>query len=103
MQMNEYDIEDAQRRLTYTETPNLRLLALTLGSLVDWASRNSDGWPYWQAPRKASARVQALVADAVRVPRPVDVTDAEMRKALTPLKAFLTRQGVSHDAVIFVR
>ena len=32
-----------------------------------------------------------------------DATAADLKKALTPIKAFLTRQGVSHDVLILGR
>ena len=91
--MNEYDVEDAVRSLTDTdETPNLATGALVLERLVNWTNSNSDGWPYWTKPSNAAAKLQELLQAADRF-NPKDCTEAELKKTLTPIKAFLTRQG----------
>ena len=99
MFMNEYEIEDALRRFEPTETPNLATAAAALARLCLWTNRNSDGWPYWSKPIRASAKLQTLINSVDRFD-PVDASDKELRAALSPIKAFLTRQGVDHSLVI---
>lgn len=105
--MNRYDIEEAVRRYDPGQTPNRAHLAATVDALKDWTDGNSDGWPYWPKPSRAAARAMELIqhttyADAERQ-ETEDATDAETKAALSPIKAFLTRQGVAHDTVIPAR
>jgi len=81
--------------------PNLHRAADTLANLAQWADENSDGWAYWPKPCRAAASLQRLLI------RPehngydaVDCDAATLAAALRPVKAFLTRQGVDHDAII---
>lgn len=97
--LNEWDAEDLVIRFGGHHTPNLLAAAETLQSLVYWANRNSDGWAYWPKPARAAAKLIALLDDADRW-NPQDVTPAQVKAALTPVKAFLTRQGVEHAEVI---
>lgn len=100
--MNEWDIEDALRRFRPDETPNLATGAEVLAALAGWTNRNSDGWAYWPKPvRAANALIVLLEAQrGKRWGNPVeDVTAAQLKKALAPIKAFLTRQGVAYDVV----
>lgn len=96
--MNEYDIEDAVRQFSNTDTPNLLAGATTLLRLMQWTNRNSDGWPYWTKPTTAARKLMELLQNADRFD-PVDVTDAELKRAYTPIKAFLTKQGADHELV----
>lgn len=101
--MNEYEIEDALRFTAINELPTLRRGAEVLSRLKDWTNQNSDGWPYWQAPAKAANKLMILLTDArthyYRGGGDGDITEAELRKALTPIKSFLTRQNVAHSEV----
>jgi hypothetical protein len=102
--MNEYDIDFALRRfLPYGDivgspTPNRARAAVVVNNLADWANQNSDGWVYWQKPRRAAQRLVAAVASttnrANEEQERVDLTDAELSAAIRPIKAFLTRQNV---------
>lgn len=103
--LNEYDVDDAVRRTDPDETPVLARAVAILDRLVRWTNRNSDGWPYWCKPSDASRKLQELIAS--RHPIEVmcsgtdpDITEAELRRALTPLKTFLTKQGVDHDLIL---
>ena len=100
--MNEHDVEGALLRFERTrdETPNLRAGAQTLYALMGWVNANSDGWPYWNAPHKAATRLVALLQGADPW-NPKDVSEAELRKALTPLKSFLTKRGVNHARILY--
>jgi len=103
--MNEWDIEDAQRRFYPDETPNLAAAAQILAVLAAWTNANSDGWAYWPKPVRAAKRLMELLQagearNRNRYDEPVDATDAELATALTPVKAFLTRQGVEYEFTI---
>ena len=99
MWMNEWDVQDMRLRLHDTDNcPNLRDGADTLFRLMAWTNQNSDGWPYWQKPARAAARLMDLLQAADRFD-PQDCTEAELKKAYTPIKSFLTRQGVDHPVV----
>ncbi len=93
--MNEWDIDRAEAR--YAGHPILEPAVRTLRSLVDWTNRNSDGWAYWPKPCRAAAKLMEMIErdgtnryfdDSERA----DVTVAEYRAALRPIKAFRTRQ-----------
>lgn len=101
--MNEYEIEDALRMTAVEEVANLRKGAETLNRLKDWTNRNSDGWPYWSKPAKAAEKLMTALSAAQTASfrgGVEDLTDAELKKLLTPIKSFLTRQGVDHSEVI---
>lgn len=103
--LNEYEIEDAQVKAAHDfHRPNTQEAALTLGRLVAWTNRNSDGWAYWSKPSNASTKLQRLVEKEYGYPyygqdNRKDVSTRELRAAYTPIKAFLTRQGVPHSEV----
>lgn len=97
--MNEWDVGEAVARFDRPETPNLNQAATVLSNLMEWTNRNSDGWPYWAKPARSAARLMELLESVDRY-NPQDVTLAEVRKALSPVKAFLTRQGVNHEEVL---
>ena len=95
MWMNEYDINDAASRIANERVarPNLAQAVGILDRLREWTNSNSDGWPYWQAPSRAAAKLMTLVHYAVGYgPTSDDITGADLKAALTPIKAFLTRQ-----------
>lgn len=90
--MNEYDIDDATRAWAYD--PVLGPAARTLQNVMRAVNSCSDGWPYWQAPRRATKRLQALLTDP---PKDRDSQRSEYKAALTAVKAFRTRQGLTFD------
>lgn len=103
MWMNEYDIEDALRLTAYFELPVARRGAEILSRLKVWTNNNSDGWPYWQKPSKAADKLMTALQSAIQASHMsdnVDMTEAQLKAALTPIKSFLTRQGVAHSEVI---
>jgi hypothetical protein len=97
--MNRWDVDEAAERFT-DETPNLQRGARVLVRLVNWTDSNSDGWPYWQKPSNAASKLMEHLESAKRTYEPTDLTDAELTKALTPIKAFLTKQGVDHALIL---
>ena len=106
--LNEFEVETIAERLRGpdgVDVPNLAAGAATLARLVEWTNDNSDGWPYWRKPSAASAKLQTALANRVPVfggfdVATPDVTERELKTWLAPIKAFLTRQGVEHSAII---
>lgn len=108
--MNQDDVKDMHDALrNRDDVPNLRAGAKTLHRLMGWTNSHSDGWMYWRKPGNASARLQEVLHD--RVPFNVhgvpldngeDITEAELKRLLSPIKAFLTKQGADHDEVIWL-
>jgi hypothetical protein len=66
-----------------------------------WTNRNSDGWAYWPKPVRAAKNLMVLLESGDRWD-PADVTEAELKKAIVPIKSFLTRHGVAHEEVLDV-
>ena len=104
MLMSEYEIEDALRFTAYAELPVMRKGAEVLSRLKDWTNNNSDGWPYWNKPSKASEKLQTALHDArLEYHRGHDVedfTEADLKRYLTPIKSFLTRHNIRHEDVL---
>ena len=122
--MNRYDVEDALEDWTARHEDGHEV-ALTLSlaeavhALMRWTDSHSDGWAYWPKPSRAAGKATDLLrkqSDDYRrdgcetrwneatgrheVIQFRDLTEAEVRKALAPIKSFLTRQGVPHDNVL---
>jgi hypothetical protein len=100
--MNTYEIEDAARR--FRDHAILGPAVQTLTNLMNWTNENSDGWAYWPKPARAAARLMLLIEgddprSAVFDRKREDVTLAEYRKALAPIKSFRTRQGATFEIV----
>ncbi len=104
--MNRYEVEE--RAEQYAEHPLLGPATSTLVALRDAADANSDGWAYWPKPARAAAKLMELIErdgtarwrfDHERG----DVTLADVRAALRPIKAFRTRSGLQftiHEPVV---
>lgn len=89
--MNDYDIMRAVE--FYHAHPVLSRATRTLANLASWTDRNSDGWAYWPKPAKAAEKLMTLIEQDKFNPNP-DVTEADYKKALTPIKAFCTKNNV---------
>jgi hypothetical protein len=104
MWMNEYEVDDVVDRFTAEETPNLHRGAQILSRLRYWTNANSDGWPYWQKPANSASKLMDMLHAAEGNRRrglsDVDITAAELTKALSPIKSFLTKQGVEHARIL---
>lgn len=100
--LNEWDIEEAVER--WADYPNLGTGARALDALKDWTNGNSDGWPYWSKPARASARLMGLLTaketEYYQSGSVADLSDAELSQALRPIKAFLTRQGADWRTIL---
>ena len=93
--MNTWDIEEAAQR--YARHKILGAATRTLSNLEEWTNNNSDGWAHWPKPARAAAKLMELIerdgTNRFRGGNREDVTEAEYRKALAPIKAFRTKQG----------
>lgn len=92
--MNEYDIQTL--RVRYALHPVLGPATRFLDEFKDEVNAHSDGWPYWSAPVKAAKQLIALIQSHTVVYRPVadrPITADDVRKAIAPIKAFMTRRG----------
>ena len=102
MFMNEHDVEQVGRLVIAARLDNLIVGARVLDALVEWTNSCSDGWVYWQKPRKAATKLMEMLDDRMRNQYRqnglMDCTDAELRQALVPIKTFLTKQGVDYYA-----
>lgn len=102
------DIDDLPERLSYKNVPNLLAGAKTLKRLMRWTNSHSDGWAYWAKPRNAARRLEERLdalhtnVHGVVLGEVEDITTAELRYLLAPIKGFLTRQGVDHEEVIWL-
>lgn len=99
--MNTYDIERAAQDVRTIHDPDSRAVMTKaiqlLRALVTLVDEVSDGWAYWRAPCRAARQLQELIQAGLPTNRnnftaPVTTT-AQLRKAITPIKAFLTREA----------
>lgn len=84
--MNEWEIANNVER--YRDHPVLGPAARFLAAYRDEVNAHSDGWPYWSAPVKAAAKLMTLIEAG-------HATEGELRHALSPIKAFMTRRGTA--------
>lgn len=98
MWMNRYDVEDSAERWARMPHPVLTPASQTLLNLMQAVDSCSDGWPYWTKPSRAASKLQELVSQGndwyrqqYQHPRAPEPTVAQYKKALTPIKSFLTR------------
>src|SRR3954471_22836999 len=102
MWMNEHEVDECLRHFHPSEVPNLAKGAQVLATLVEWTNANSDGWPYWVRPARAAGRLMDVLGLSrkayYRGAEPDDITEADLRQLLAPIKAFLTKQGIDHRA-----
>ena len=99
--MAEYQIIEHANNIDADEFPNLARAAHTLRNLMRWTNSNSDGWAYWQKPGRAASKIVDALENytAHRYNgTEVDLSDADLRKALAPVKAFMTRYNREHAA-----
>ena len=105
--MNDFDFAYAGSRFARGRTPNRLVLTRVVDNLRVWADRNSDGWAYWPKPARAARSAMELIRSTTNAANHEqeshDITDAELKAALRPIKAFLTRQNVlqaDRDAIL---
>lgn len=96
---NEYDVENILHFSGENDRiPVTQKAARILGRLVDWTNSNSDGWMYWQKPRRAARNLEQLFGETYESTRDLiwagedeDMDEAALKKALIPIKSFMTR------------
>jgi hypothetical protein len=93
--MDEFDVTQACR--IHRDHPVLGPAAGLLFNLMTVVNENSDGWPYWNAPQRASERLRDLLQGRL------DPTPEHYKRAVTPVKAFLTRKGLSCPIPVLTR
>jgi hypothetical protein len=91
MFMNEWDIERRNRELRFH--PVLGPATQFLYDFQREVNQHSDGWPYWSAPVKAAKQLMILIERG-------EATPAEVKAALRPIKAFMTRRGTAAGMVL---
>lgn len=99
--MNDYDLYFARQRFTRATCPNRLALAIVVDNLREWADTVSDGWAYWQKPKRAADKAMSLIESTTNAANDEqerhDVSDEEMLAAVRPIKAFLTRMSKQND------
>jgi hypothetical protein len=93
--LNEYDLARCERNLDPAVVPNRAAVLAIIIRLKDWTNATSDGWAYWLPPRRAAKTAMGLVYGSTNALEDAmakaDATDAVTKRALSPVKAFLTR------------
>lgn len=101
--MNEYEIDD-HAAIIARGAPQFSKYATFLQDWRDVVNHNSDGWHSWTAARRSADALVGLIERVVgnlrgstprlpggaKAPMP---TEAEFRKALTPIRSFATKHG----------
>lgn len=92
MWMNQAEIEWAAK-CTH-ECPNVRKGLHLLLRLMEAVNDQSDGWPYWRAPAKASQKLMDLLQTAGNLNHGTHgtISAADLRKAITPIRSMVTIQ-----------
>lgn len=92
MWMNQSEIEWANTR--NHQCPNVRKGLKLLLRLMQAINNQSDGWPYWTAGSKSSENLQKLLHTAGNLNHDThgEITAAQLRKAITPIRTMVTRQ-----------
>ena len=93
--MSDFDLWFARRRFTRASAPNRLALVMVVDNLREWTNNHSDGWAYWQPPRRAAQlaidHIYSTTNDANDAQEATDITDEEMLYAVRPIKSFLTK------------
>ena len=92
MFMNQAEIEWAAS--CQHECPNVRKGVRLLQRLMESVNEQSDGWAYWAAPSKSTEKLVELLRTAGNLTHGTHgtISDADLRKAITPIRTMVTRQ-----------
>jgi hypothetical protein len=82
MFMNEFEIDQAQRR--FANHPVLSRAARLLNAVREDANANSDGWAYWRKPSAACKKLMELLQRG-------EANETEYRMAVAAVRSFYTR------------
>lgn len=92
---NQYEVERIAEHATYY--PHLAPFGAIALAYVERINANSDGWAYWKAGHRAAAkfldklnRATSVLSD-YRFDEAATVTEADLRKAMAPMKSLLTK------------
>lgn len=85
--MNTWEVDEARAR--HRAHPVKGPATKVLANLRDLTNAKSDGWAYWPKPARAATQLMELIQEK----DPNLVTEARLRKALVPVKAFCTRNA----------
>ena len=92
MFMNQYEISSASNVIH--DCTNVRKGVRLLYKLMVAVNAQSDGWAYWNAPSRASERLQALLRTAGNLTYGTHgtISEADLKKAITPIRRMVTVQ-----------
>lgn len=92
--MNTWEVDEALHNSRLTA--NLHKAAKLLADLRDLADSVSDGWAYWPKPARAAKQLMELIeaskATSANNWRSTEITDEALKKAVAPIKSFLTKE-----------
>jgi len=83
--MNTVEIDFAVQR--HAHHPVLSKATRYLRDWRDVVDQNSDGWAHWSGGPKAAKSLMTLIQSG-------DATDAQLRKAIGPIKATATKKNL---------
>lgn len=92
MKMNQSDIEIMASNTH--DCPNVRKAVRLLAALLEAVNAQSDGWAHWAAPSRAAEPLMDLLRGVGNIWHDTHgtISDSELRKAITPIKAMVTNQ-----------
>jgi hypothetical protein len=93
--LNRWEIDDKANR--HRNHPVLGPATQYLVEFRDMVDENSDGWAHWSAAPTAAARLMKI-AETPPIAAD-DVTLADVRKALTPIKSLCTKHKLKAPAL----
>lgn len=88
--MNDFDILRTQQRLTDQRqfaNPVMVKAVQFLAAFKEQVDNNSDGWAHWKCPVAAANKLMEIVQGKT------EATEANFKKAMSPIKSFMTRRG----------
>lgn len=99
--MNDGEIHFAKQRVGQCRDEGSRDVLMKavclLEDLMNLANAVSDGWAYWNAPCRSAKKLQELIQAGLPSNRnnftPPVTSEAQLKKAVSPIKAFMTRNA----------
>jgi hypothetical protein len=106
MWMNGHEIDTLVDRFEdMHDVPNVRAGVLALDRYRDWVNRSSDGWPYWQLAARAADKLMTRLDEAQKQYRRgglcEEITDAELKALLRPVRALIKKQDADPEEILF--
>lgn len=97
--MNDYDVILALQACDPSR-PVLSKAVRFLADFKDEVDSHSDGWCYWRAPVVAARRLIELIPLPYGIRAASDITEAQYRYALVPIKSFFTQKGKAAGMIL---